>query len=81
MVASLTEREVDVLWLAACGLTNKEIGRQLWITEDTVKTHLRRIYERSWTSGRAGAVLWGVLKGYIVIEETRTRPAKHAVLP
>jgi len=41
--AQLTDRELDVLRLIGRGLTNGEIGRQLFISETTVKTHVSRV--------------------------------------
>lgn len=40
---SLSKREIDVLRLVAAGLVNKEIGTQLGLSENTIKTHLARI--------------------------------------
>jgi DNA-binding NarL/FixJ family response regulator len=42
----LTQREIDVLTLLSKGLINKEIGEQLNISKDTVRAHLRNIYEK-----------------------------------
>ena len=43
---SLTERELDVLRLVASGATNREIAKQLFISETTVKTHLLHLYAK-----------------------------------
>lgn len=53
---SLTDRERDILALLARGLGNQEIARALFISEATVKTHLRRIYGKLDVDTRAGAV-------------------------
>jgi ATP/maltotriose-dependent transcriptional regulator MalT len=53
---SLTPREAGVLALAARGLTNAEIGRELFISEATVKTHLLRTFAKLGMSGRTAAV-------------------------
>jgi len=52
----LTERETEVLALAARGLTNAQIGRELSIGEATVKTHLLRASGKLGVSGRTAAV-------------------------
>ena len=51
----LTEREREVLRLLAKGLTNKEIARTLTITSNTVKRHLKSIFEKLGTHTRAAA--------------------------
>ena len=52
----LTERERDVLELVAEGYSTAEIARALWITEDTVRTHIKRMLARLGASTRAHAV-------------------------
>ncbi|MFJ5778608.1 response regulator [Streptomyces sp. NPDC093094] len=53
---ALTPRERDILAQLAQGLPNREIARALFISEATVKTHLRRIYDKLGVDTRAGAV-------------------------
>ena len=54
----LSEREAEVLRLAAQGLANKQIGRELGITERTVKVHLGNVFRRIGVSERTSAALW-----------------------
>jgi ATP/maltotriose-dependent transcriptional regulator MalT len=56
----LTRREREVLRLVADGLSNKEIGGRLFITEDTAKVHLRHIYEKLGVRNRMEAALHAV---------------------
>jgi LuxR family transcriptional regulator, maltose regulon positive regulatory protein len=53
---SLTPREVEVMDLVAVGLSNREVAKSLFITESTVKVHLRHAYEKLGVRGRAEAV-------------------------
>ncbi|CAL2057588.1 MULTISPECIES: response regulator [Streptomyces] len=53
---ALTPRERDILAQLAQGLPNHAIARALFISEATVKTHLRRIYDKLGVDTRAGAV-------------------------
>ena len=53
---SLTEREVEILQLLAFGHTNRDIGEKLFISPDTVKTHLEHIYQKLGASDRTAAV-------------------------
>jgi DNA-binding NarL/FixJ family response regulator len=55
---ALSQREREVLALAARGYPNKEIARALWITERTVKGHLTRIFRKIGVSDRTQAALW-----------------------
>jgi DNA-binding NarL/FixJ family response regulator len=51
----LTNREVEILRLAAQGLTNGRIARDLWVTEQTVKFHLSNVYRKLGVSNRTEA--------------------------
>jgi DNA-binding NarL/FixJ family response regulator len=53
---TLTDRERDILTQLARGIGNRDIARALFISEATVKTHLRRIYDKLGVDTRAGAV-------------------------
>ncbi len=52
----LTAREIDILNLLAAGQTNRELARELFISEATVKSHLTNIYGKLGVESRAGAV-------------------------
>ena len=52
----ITAREHDVLELVATGQSTAEIARELWITEDTVRTHIKRMMIRLEARTRAHAV-------------------------
>jgi DNA-binding NarL/FixJ family response regulator len=56
----LTERELEVLRLVAKGLNNREIARQLYISENTVKNHVRNILEKLQLHSRMEAVMYAV---------------------
>jgi DNA-binding NarL/FixJ family response regulator len=64
--AGLTQREVEVLRLAARGMTRAQIGTQLEITQNTVRHHLEHIYAKTGTSSRVGATLFAIENGLIV---------------
>jgi DNA-binding NarL/FixJ family response regulator len=61
--AGLTEREVTLVRALARGLSNKEISKELWITEQTVKFHLSNIYRKLEVANRTGAVRWAHAHG------------------
>jgi two-component system nitrate/nitrite response regulator NarL len=62
---SLTPREREVLQLVTKGMTNKEIGVQLHIAENTVKNHLRNILEKLHLQNRAQAAAYAVREGLV----------------
>jgi DNA-binding NarL/FixJ family response regulator len=66
----LTAREVTLLEALARGLSNKQIGQELWITEQTVKFHLRNIYRKLDVANRTGAVRWAHENGVTSTEES-----------
>ena len=56
----LTERELEVLRLVAKGLNNREIAKQLFISENTVKNHVRNMLEKLQLHSRMEAVMYAV---------------------
>lgn len=70
----LTDRELEVLQLAADGLTNRQIGRRLTISENTVKNHIRNILEKLHLHSRMEAVLYAVREDLINLED-RDKPS------
>lgn len=65
-VPALTERELQVLHGMAQGRSNAEIGRELYLSEDTIKTHARRLFRKMGVNDRAQAVAsgfrWGLVR-------------------
>ena len=64
----LTDRELDVLRLAARGLTNRAIGHELGISHRTVQGHLASIYGKLGVNSRTEAVTEALRRGWIVID-------------
>ncbi len=67
----LSERESSVLEAVTRGLSNREIGRQLWISEQTVKFHLRNVYRKLGVTSRTEAARYAYrtgLAGTLTIE-------------
>lgn len=62
---ALSAREIDVLKLASKGASNKEIAKQLYITQATVKSHLIRIYGKLNVKDRTSAVTKALEKGIL----------------
>jgi DNA-binding NarL/FixJ family response regulator len=67
-VELLTERELDVLRLAAQGKTNRAIGSELGISHRTVQGHLASVYGKLEVNSRTEAVTEALRRGWIVIE-------------
>ena len=61
----LTQRETQVLRHVALGLSNKEIGRSLEISVETVKEHVQNILRKIAVSDRTQAAVWAVRKGLV----------------
>lgn len=64
-VPTLTERELQVLTGMGRGRSNAEIGRELFLSEDTVKTHARRLFRKLSAADRAHAVAKGFRLGMV----------------
>jgi DNA-binding NarL/FixJ family response regulator len=62
---ALTDREIDVLGLVALGKSNKEIGRHLLISEETVKAHVKGIFEKLGVGDRTHAVTVATKRGML----------------
>jgi DNA-binding NarL/FixJ family response regulator len=62
---ALTEREVDVLSRVAGGNRNRDIAEQLFISEETVKVHMKHIMEKLGASDRTQAVAIAIRRGII----------------
>ena len=63
LAAGLTEREVAILELIAAGLTNDQIAAELFVSINTVKTHVRTAYRRIGADSRSRAVIWALRHG------------------
>lgn len=64
----LTARELEVLKLVAEGRANREIARRLYISENTVKNHIRNILDKLQLHSRMEAVMYAVRQGLFEIE-------------
>ena len=64
---TLTGREIEVLQLVARGMTSREIGDDLYISENTVKNHIRNILDKLGLHSRNEAVLYAVRENLISI--------------
>jgi two-component system, NarL family, response regulator len=67
-LADLTRREVEVLESIATGMTNRDIGVALSISEDTVKVHAKNLFGKLEVSDRTQAVAVAVRRGIIRLE-------------
>ena len=67
----LSAREMEVLLLAARGLSNGRIARSLHVAEATVKRHLANVYEKMGVGSRGEAARQALLKDWITIEEIK----------
>ena len=61
----LTKRELEVLTGMSNGRSNSQIGAELFLSEDTVKTHARRLFRKLGAADRAQAVAIGIRRGLI----------------
>jgi DNA-binding NarL/FixJ family response regulator len=60
-----TNREIEVLQLISDGLVNREIGNRLFLSEETVKSHVRHLLAKLQARSRAHAVAVGFRRGLI----------------
>jgi two-component system NarL family response regulator len=69
MRTDLTPREIEILKLVSKGPTNKEIGRALGISENTVKNHVNSIIEKLEVSDRTEAATTAIQRGLISVDD------------
>lgn len=69
LVEGLTDRELEILSLASRGLTNKEIGSLLFISDRTVQGHLQNVYQKLGVGTRTEAVTAGLSRGIITLPD------------
>ena len=74
--SGLTQREADILKALAEGLSNKQIARQFWLSEQTIKFHLTNIYRKLEVGSRTEAVRRAYENGWI--ENPMLRAANSA---
>jgi len=65
----LSERETEVLILAARGLSNRRIAEELHLSEATIKRHLANVYEKVGVNSRTEAVRTAVMEQWIGLQE------------
>lgn len=66
----LSEREMEVLRLAAKGLKNQDIANALFLSVRTVQTHLGNIFAKMGVSSRTEAVLEALRRGWLTVQDT-----------
>jgi DNA-binding NarL/FixJ family response regulator len=71
LIEGLTERELEILSHAARGLTNKQIGQALFISDRTVQGHLQNIYQKLGAGTRTEAVTAALQHGLIQLDGER----------
>lgn len=64
----LSEREIDVIKLVACGATNKEVSDKLFISSRTVETHRRNIMDKLGLNNIAELIKYAIKRGYVDVD-------------
>jgi DNA-binding NarL/FixJ family response regulator len=65
----LTVREMEIVLLAARGLSNRQIASSLWVSESTVKRHLANAYPKMGVTSRGEAARKALLEEWITIQD------------
>lgn len=73
----LSDRELEVLKLAAKGMSNKDIAKQLFLSVRTVKAHLSSIFNKADVASRTEAIVKGVREGWITLEDISDDKSKE----
>lgn len=75
----LSQREVDVIKLMARGYNNRQIADLLFISEHTVKVHIRNIFRKIGVADRTNAVLWAIENGVVLKDKETITPDKPQI--
>jgi two-component system, NarL family, response regulator DegU len=75
----LSQREVDVIKLMTRGYNNRQIAEILFISEHTVKVHIRNIFRKIGVVDRTNAVLWALERGVVLKDKESIKPDKPAI--
>ena len=75
---SLTSRELEILRLAAAGLSNSGIAERLWVTEQTIKFHLSNVYRKLGVANRTEASHYAHVKGLLEPRPAEPPPIRRA---
>ena len=78
--AGLTNRELTVIALIGAGLSNKEIAERLFLSGNTVKTHVRTGYSKIGVRSRIHAAMWAMEHG-LVAQPVREHPMDDVLVP
>ena len=68
-VEPLSKREIEVLTLAAKGISNKDIAKELFLSPRTVQAHLGNIFNKLGVGSRTEAILCGLRRGWFTLED------------
>jgi ATP/maltotriose-dependent transcriptional regulator MalT len=74
---ALSARELEILLLAARGLSNQQIAASANLAESTVKRHLANVYQKMGVGSRGEAARKALLREWITIEELSRTPTRH----
>ena len=72
----ITDRELEILQHVAEGLSNSQIGKRLWVTEQTVKFHLSNIYRKLGVTNRTEASRYALRVGLLRLDDEPLTSAK-----
>lgn len=80
ITAQLSERELEILKMVATGASNQQIAHHLVISINTVKVHLRNIFEKLGVQSRTEATRYAIQKGWVTVSENEAA-VTEATLP
>ena len=76
MEEQLSDREMEILKLAARGMSNKDIAKKLFLSIRTVKAHLSNIFNKMGVASRTEAIVKGVREGWLTLEDMSDEESK-----